>query len=156
HFDRAGIGERAVEEVKCRKCGSVERSCARFRRRSSASFALDRRAPWRAGIRLTGRPENARSDGAPLHRQSGCPARNVRCRLHHSQTPRGANLRSCPAAPRELSEITRQISGDRTTEGWNSSVGERVWPGVAHASRVLAMASPPSRTFSETAPKPKP
>src|SRR6266513_2480395 len=50
------------------KCRGMEEFRACFGRCSPASFAPDRCAPWRARIWFTGRAENARSDGAALHR----------------------------------------------------------------------------------------
>src|SRR4029077_11833817 len=87
----------------------VEESLADIGRRSNASATSDRRPSRRAGIRVARRAENARSNGASLHRQFGCASGNVRRWLHHGQTTGRAYFRSRAAVAGEFGEVTGEI-----------------------------------------------
>src|SRR5436309_11421997 len=104
----------------------MEEPCARVGGCSPASLAFDWSASRRTRIWLTDQPENARSNGTALHRQSRCASRDVRRRLHHSQTAGGAHFRSCPAAAGKLGEVAREIFTQSATERRNAVVGDAV------------------------------
>src|SRR5205807_714315 len=71
----------------------------------------DRRASWRATVRIAGCSKNPGGNGAQLHRQSRCATGNVRRRLSHSEAAGRPNFRSGLAVAGKTCQVSRQISG---------------------------------------------
>src|SRR5213079_1710107 len=115
------------------------RAC--FGRRSPAPFAFDWRTSRRGAIRFTRQPENARSNGAPLHRQSRCALGNVRRGIYNSETAGRPHFRSCPSVAGKPGEVAREIFTQSATERRKAALGDILSDRVAHASRVLVSAS---------------
>src|SRR5204863_7786747 len=116
YFNRSRACEFAVAKVERQKRRVMEKSRACFGRRSPAPFAFDWRTSRRGAIRFTRQPENARSNGAPLHRQSRCALGNVRRGIYNSETAGRPHFRSCPSVAGKPGEVAREIFTQSATE----------------------------------------